>query len=80
MYFITRYLVIVTELLGLKMGAVEPVKQKFGRIVRVEEIDFEWVTTAERVWKSSQWVKVLHKMAQESNATLIVSEIEGFKV
>ena len=50
------------------------------KIERVEDLEFGWVLKAESVWKSTQWVKILHKTVQESNETLITSEIEGLKV
>ena len=50
------------------------------KVERVEDIDLNWVVKAEVVWKSSQWVKVLFKTAQELKETLVESEVEAFKV
>ena len=47
---------------------------------RIEEIDFDWVKKAEKVWKSSQWAKVFHKMGRETNETLTGSEIALLEV
>ena len=86
---VTKYLVSITDLLSIKRGRHS---KRFGSELishhifceevneRIEDIDSEWITKAEGVWELSQWVKVFHKMAQESGMTLIASEIEGLQV
>ena len=49
-------------------------------IEKVEDIEYWWVVKAESVWRSSQWVKIFHKTVQESNGTLLSSEVEGLRV
>ena len=84
MSLITRYLVAITELLGLEMRGMgwmaEAVLEKADKIGRIEDIQYDWVIKAEQVWRSSQWVKILNKMAQESNVTLVGSEVEAMRV
>ena len=84
MSLITRYLVAITELLGLEMRGMgwmaEVVFEKADKIGRIEDIQYDWVNMAEQVWRSSQWVKILNEMAQESNVTLVGSEVEALRV
>ena len=65
---------------GNRMDEVKERLGKIKRIEKVDDIDFEWVSRADIVWKSSQWARVLHTMVQESVSTLISGEIEGLSV
>ena len=80
MYLVTRFLVAITELLSLEGKCLGDRLERIGKIERVEDIDIEWIAKAETVWRSSQWAKIFHKIAQESNATIISSEVEALKV
>ena len=60
-------------------GIVERI-ERIKNIEKLDEVDFEWVSRAELVWKSSKWVKVMHTIVQESVVTLVGREMEGFTV
>ena len=49
-------------------------------IEKVEDIRLNWVEIAEGVWDQSYWAKVLYKIGQAGNETLVGGEIKGFKV
>ena len=81
MHFVTKYLITITDLLDIERGSpLRPGASGVDKFERVEDIDLKWVVKAEVVWKSSQWVKVLFKTAQELKETLVESEVEAFKV
>ena len=90
---ITKYLITITNLLSLppktQKNEREEEEEKerererergIIRIERIEDIDFQWVFLAEKLWEVSHWTKVFHKMAQFSDETLVENEVEGFKV
>ena len=50
------------------------------RLDRVEDISFEWIFQAEKIWKVNTWAIVFYKMSQITGETLLRDEVEALKV
>ena len=85
---VTKYIILITDILYLESGGKKKGGDGIGggggggseRCQRVEDIDCKWVLMAEKLWEKSLWVKIFHKMAQQSKETLSRGEVEGLKV